>query len=75
VLHALADSSGRATADSELDKRLEAAEALSDLAEARLAGRRDFPSASGYAMRYVAEIAAISREFGLHYGERDDENC
>jgi hypothetical protein len=71
ALNAVADSSGRRSADSALDKRLEAAEALSDLAEARLAEARDFPSASGYEQRYVAMIGRLADQFGLNlYDDR-----
>jgi hypothetical protein len=69
-LHAVNANTARSTSNAELDKHLEAAEALSDLAEARLAERRDFPSASGYEARYIAEVAALGRRFGIHYGER-----
>jgi hypothetical protein len=65
ALNAVSDSSGGRSADDELEGHLEAAEAISDLAQARLAERRDFPNASGYEHRYIGEVARIADEFKL----------
>ncbi len=71
ALHAVADSSGRSGADDQLDKHLASAEALSDLAEARLNERGIYWAAPEFERLYVDEIAAISREFNLPYYTRE----
>jgi hypothetical protein len=65
---ATAPATGRSS-DPELERHLETAAALSDLAEARLRERGLFPNADGYDDRFVAEVAAVTRRFGLSYYE------
>jgi hypothetical protein len=64
-----APASGRGS-DPDLERHLESAAALSDLAEARLRERGIFSSADGYDDQFVAEVAAVTRKFGLSYYER-----
>jgi hypothetical protein len=70
ALFAVSAETARSTNADELDKDLEAAEALSDLAQARLAERRDFPSASGYEQRYLGEISRLADQFGVRLYDR-----
>ena len=67
---ASAPSTGRGS-DPDLERHLEAAAALSDLAAARLRERGVFTHADGYEDAFVAEIAAVSRQFGLPYGRSE----
>lgn len=67
ALNAVSSTTARSTSDVDLASHLAGAEALADLAAARLYQRGVHTSASGYSDAFVAEIGAISRESGLEY--------
>jgi hypothetical protein len=71
-MHAVADDAGRREPvdDDELGRHLEAAEALADLASARLAERGLHERSDNYEAAFIAEISEIGKTFGLEYRDR-----
>jgi hypothetical protein len=70
ALAAVSSDEARRVSEDDVAEHVRTAEALSELAEARLRERGVSASSDGYDDLYVAEIAAVGKQFGVDYYER-----
>jgi hypothetical protein len=70
ALAAVSSEEARRASEDDVAEHVRAAEAVSDLAIARLRERGVFSNDDDFETKYIEEIAAVGKTFGVHYYER-----